>query len=186
MIFYEDSYRFTLNTINKGNELTYLLTWADSNYTSANAVARNIIENIRITLLRDRRLSNRAIKKFLQDINITSEASGVRIVSSNKIFNYLEQGTSPRQMTYLRGKRVPIKTNDGRTIIRYVSQESLERGGWWNPGIEARYYLRDTVVDSVSESVMEARQNLGMVIPWIQRLQKNLTGLFMRTLRQFS
>ena len=175
-----------MDRIGKGNELIYLLKWADSNYTSAKVVAKNIMDNLKLTLLKDRRLSTRGIKKFLDKVEVRPEVNGVRIVSGIKIFNVLEVGTRPRQMTYLLGKRVPIKTESGETIIRYVSQESLERGGWWNPGIQPRYYIRDTVVESVEEAVLEARQNLGVVLPWIQAMQRNITALFMRMLRQFS
>ena len=162
------------------------MTWADINQLSTRAIARAIRQNIKLTLLNDERLSNKAIKRFVDGIKITPEASGVRIISSNKIFNFLEQGTSPRQMTYLRGKRVPIKLKDGTTIIRYVSERSLEQGGWWNPGITPRYYLRDTVVNSIEEAVTEARESLGEALPWIRRLQKDITGLFMKLLERFS
>ena len=90
-----------------------------------------------------------------EDIEVSASASGsgfdVKILS--KKLQALEEGVAPHKMTYLLGKTIPIKLDNGEVIFRKVTAHSLAMGKWQHPGREPSELVSKTLDVVITDQI---------------------------------
>jgi hypothetical protein len=72
------------------------------------------------------------------------------IRSDHPAATFLEEGVRKHQMTYLNkegeeSKTIPIMKDDGRVIFRQATEQTMEDGSWFHPGIQGEHFIEKAV-----------------------------------------
>jgi len=103
---------------------------------------------------------SRKYAKLAETIDIKVVNNGIEI-NMAEYAKYLDLGTKGRFMMSHVGKKIPIKTKSGKTIIRKVTAESVASGKWYNPGIKAHNFVEHAIEEGIKKTVAEASRLVG-------------------------
>ncbi len=90
-----------------------------------------------------------------KDIEVKSSGNdkGFDVILHSKKLRALEEGVAPHKMTYLLGKTIPIKQDNGEIIFRKVTAHALAMGKWKHPGREPGEMVSKTLDVVVTDQI---------------------------------
>lgn len=104
----------------------------------------------------DRHSFKRPPTRLKESFSYEIRESRLIIESDHPAATYLEEGVEPHQMDYLQDADgpIPIMTDDGEVIFREATEESMEDGSWFHPGLQGKHFL-ERALDKAKERVLD-------------------------------